>query len=221
MKKIKYILIIILIIILTNNSKFDIIKPVISYNNNINIITEPDKIEVLVNKNNQLPNNYIPKELIKLDTKYSMHNQYLKKEAYNAFINMYNDALKENIYIYIASAYRSYNYQEYIYNKSLLEHPSTIVETYRAKPGHSEHQTGLAIDIIKKDYKLLTENDIEYSWLINNSYKYGYILRYPTSKEKITGYIHEPWHFRYLGINIATTLYNNNITYEEYIEKSR
>ena len=86
-----------------------------------------------------------------------------------------------------------------------------------AKPGHSEHQTGLAVDVegSNNDYDKF-ESSIEFNWMINNSYKYGFILRYPKGKENITGFKYEPWHYRYVGIELAKYLYKNNLTLEEY-----
>lgn len=204
------ILLISLIVLYTKNN-----------HNKINIIKNEDanKINVLVNKHNKLNPKYIPQNLVLINELYATKNQYLRIEAYKAFIKMQKDANKSNIYFYIGSGYRSYKYQKWLYNKYRQQKPINIVNKYSAKAGFSEHQTGLAIDIINKEWKYLNENNKEYTWLINNSYKYGYILRYPKNKEKITEYNFEPWHFRYFGPKIAKTLYNNNLTYEEYILK--
>ena len=124
---------------------------------------------------------------------------------------------KENLNIRIISAYRSYDYQEELYEKYLKNEKHSIVDTYSARPGFSEHHTGLAIDIdnTKLDYNkfYLTK---EYIWMNNNAHKYGFILRYPKDKENITGYNYEPWHYRYIGKDIANYIKNNNFTYEEY-----
>ena len=92
-------------------------------------------------------------------------------------------------------------------------------DTYSARAGYSEHQLGLAVDIVNGKWEYLSEKDKEYNWLINNSYKYGYILRYPRGSEYITGYVFEDWHFRYLGTDLATKVYNSNLTYDEYIAR--
>lgn len=238
MKKAKFLLILtlsIIIIFINKNKQIEGIKIITNdeiqtcinlkidnnFYNNINEIKEPNNIDVLVNKNNKLSNSYIPADLTKINTKYATKNQYLRKEAHNAFIIMLKDALKENIHIYAGSTYRSYQYQEWLYNKYVIDYTIDIADKFSARPGHSEHQTGLAVDILNKNFNYLNESDIEYSWLINNSYKYGFILRYPKGKENITGYMYEPWHFRYLDTFITKILYDNNLTYEEYIDKNK
>ena len=183
----------------------------------INIENQED-IDVLVNKYNKLQEDYIPKDLIEVSKKFG--NILLKKEAAIAFNNMCNNALKENINIYGGSGYRSYEYQKNLYNKYVKQDGLEIAETYSARPGYSEHQTGLAIDIMNKNWQYINETDKEFNWLKDNSYKYGFILRYPKDKENITGYIYEPWHFRYIETNLATEITRQNITYEEYVAKN-
>lgn len=170
-----------------------------------------NKITMLVNKYHYVDKNYTPTNLIKVN------NMYINKEAYEAFLNMKNDIEKENMTIRIISAYRSFNYQENLYNNYLKKDDKAFVDTYSARPGYSEHHTGLAIDI---DNNKLDFNKFymtkEFVWMNENSYKYGFIIRYPKDKEYITGYTYEPWHFRYVGIEIATYIKKHNSTYEEY-----
>lgn len=182
---------------------------------NINKIEKEDDLLILVNKYHSLSKNYTPKNLQNL----VYGTSELKKEAAVAFDKMCKDASKENIKIYGSSGYRSYSRQNYLYNKYVKEDGKTAADTYSARPGHSEHQTGLAIDISKKNGDFIAANDKEYNWLIKNSYKYGFILRYPKGKEYITGYMYEPWHYRYLGTDVAKEIYDLNITYEEYVAK--
>ena len=116
-----------------------------------------------------------------------------------------------------------FDYQEKIYNKLLEEKGFTYAITRIASPGKSEHQTGLALDFcIYKDGKCYIEHDvedkIETKWIHQNSHRYGFIIRYPEGKEDITKYSYEPWHLRYVG-NIASSIYNNNLTLEEYKDK--
>ena len=133
---------------------------------------------------------------------------------------MYYDAKKEGYNIRIMSSYRSYNYQEKLYNNYKNKEGKEEADKYSARPGFSEHQTGLCVDI---DDKNLNYEDFykssSYEWMINNSYKYGFILRYPKDKENITGYIYESWHYRYVGIDIAKYIHDNNITFDEYYSK--
>ena len=182
---------------------------------NVRNAPNQDNNYVLVNKYNYLDKDYIPSDLVKLD-KYAKDNIYLKKEAYQAFLLMVNDLLKYDLKIRIISAYRSYNYQKTLYTNYLRQDNVNEVDKYSARPGYSEHQTGLAIDIdnYQFDYTNFHKTK-EYSWMLNNAYKYGFILRYPQNKEMITGYQYEPWHYRYVG-NIATYIYEHHLTYEEY-----
>ena len=134
----------------------------------------------------------------------------------NAFYEMQAASKLENLNIYLSSGFRSYSTQDRIYNNYVARDGKQMADTYSARPGHSEHQTGLAFDANQIND---TFNDsAEAKWLANNCYKYGFILRYPQGKEDITGYKYESWHFRYVGVDLATKLYNNGdwITLEEY-----
>ena len=116
------------------------------------------------------------------------------------------------------SAYRTYEYQKNLYEKYLNIDEVSVVDTYSARAGHSEHQTGLAFDVynVKKSYEEFGSTN-EYKWLKDNAYRYGFILRYQKQKEYITGYKFEPWHIRYVGIDASTYIYKNNLTLEEYL----
>ena len=171
---------------------------------------------ILVNKYYYLSKNYEPKSLVEISSKHG--TGYLTKTAYNAFIEMYNDALKENLHLYIASPYRSYNRQNTLYTNYVAYDGVKEADTYSARPGYSEHQTGLAFDLGTTSNHHIDqfENSKEFTWVKKNAHKYGFILRYPSNKEYITGYIYEPWHYRYVGIAVATYIYENNLTFEEY-----
>jgi len=187
------------------------------YYTSVNKIKKQDDVLVLVNKYNVLDKTYIPSDLEDISTKYGSGK--LRKEAKNAFEEMCNAALKDNIKLYSGSAYRSYDYQKNLYDRYVLQDGKILADTYAARAGYSEHQTGLAIDILNGNWNYISASDKEYTWLINNSYKYGYILRYPKGKEDITGYMYEEWHFRYLGKDIAKKVYELDITYDEYVAK--
>lgn len=150
-------------------------------------------------------------------------NRVVKRIVYNAFNAMRFDAKREGYDFYISSAYRSYATQKSIYEKAVKNEGSEFAERQVAKPGCSEHHTGLAIDITNNDivegkYKKFNHTP-EYSWIINNCYKYGFIERYKKGKEKITGYDWEPWHFRYVGVDAATIIHEKNIVLEEFLDK--
>lgn len=168
----------------------------------------------LVNTNYKLSKIYIPKTLTEVANvdyiKRTNVTMMIDQNTLNAYILLFNDSLLHNLNLTIFSSYRSYEYQESLYNKE--------DNSYVASPGSSEHQTGLAIDISTKSAGLTQhfDNTPECIWLTNNAHKYGFIKRYPKEKEHITGYPYESWHYRYVGIEVAEIIYNNNLTLEEY-----
>ena len=173
---------------------------------------------VIANKWHYL-GDYEPSNLITIDKKYGLakHDQQLKQETYDAFIKMYDAAKKDKVNIYITSAYRSYSYQIKIYCDYLKSDPLEIVDTYSSRPGYSDHQTGLACDILSNGFNFDSFEESEaYKWLIENADKYGFILRFPKDKEDVTGYMYESWHYRYVGEEIAKYIKENKLTYEEY-----
>lgn len=177
------------------------------------------KLDVIVNKYYKLDKDYEPEDLTIINSKFASGTQKLRKEAADKFEEMASDMLKENLKIYAGSTYRSYSYQEGLYNRYVKKDGFKEAETYSARAGYSEHQLGLAVDIVNGKWNYLSEGDKEYTWLINNSYKYGFILRYPHESEYITGYVFEDWHFRYLGIDLATKVHESKLTYDEYIAR--
>ena len=191
------------------------------YYTNVIDIDNPEDTKVLVNKYHKLASDYVPSDLEEINPKYNKGaNNKLKHVAREAFEKMCEGALQDNIKIYSGSAYRSYNYQLNLYNRYVITNGFANAETFSARAGYSEHQTGLATDVMNARIDYISKSDKEYDWLINNSYKYGFILRYPEGKENITGYMYEEWHFRYLGEELATELYNSGLTYEEYVARN-
>lgn len=187
------------------------------YYTNVIDIEDQNDLLVLVNKYNKLQSNFIPKDLETISSKYG--NGKLRKEARIAFEEMCEGAKKDGIIIYSGSAYRSYSYQLNLYNNYVFRDGKSEADTYSARAGHSEHQTGLALDILNKNWSYIADTDKEFDWLVKNSYKYGFILRYLKGKEEITGYIYEPWHFRYVGTELAEEITKLEITYDEYVAK--
>ena len=170
---------------------------------------------ILVNKFYHLPDNYEPKDLVTLPDDYNKGtNNKMRKEAAEAFMKMADAALLENIILKNASAYRSYEYQVNLYDSYVNKDGKKNADIYSARPGYSEHQTGLCSDINTIDSSF--HGTDEANWLLKNSYKYGFIIRFPKNKEKITGYKYEPWHYRYVGENAAKIIYENDLTLEEY-----
>ncbi|MBQ3419963.1 MAG: M15 family metallopeptidase [Erysipelotrichaceae bacterium] len=172
---------------------------------------------VLVNKYYKLAEDYKPDDLVEVESNYG--RGFLRKEAYEAYKKMQDDAEKEGLSMYITSPYRSYDTQYKLYNYYLSIDPQDIVDTYSARPGNSEHQLGLAVDILSPGYDFGNFYQTkEAEWLKENAYKYGFIFRYPEDKVDITGYKFEPWHYRYVG-KIAKDIYDSGLTYDEYFEK--
>lgn len=184
-----------------------------------------NELFILVNQNNKLEADYEPSTLVKADIPFEdyIECKKLDKRTNEAVMKMFDDALKQNINMIAVSGYRSYYVQENLYNSRIELKGLEKTRQYTAEPGASEHQTGLAIDIAETDYPYLDEgfeNTDTFKWLVNNCYKYGFILRYQKGKENITGYNYEPWHFRYIGdIDIAKEIMERGICFEEYIQE--
>ena len=156
---------------------------------------------LIANKTYALPSDYNPGKLL------DECNTAFQKMAYDAY---YNDG----IYLYELSGYRSYATQNRLYNNYVAADGKQLADTYSARPGHSEHQSGLALDVNSVEYSFSTTKEAK--WLAANCYKYGFILRYPEGKTDMTGYIYEAWHIRYVGVEIATKIHNSGLCLEEY-----
>ena len=180
---------------------------------------------ILVNRENSLSNDYVPSDLILSDIEFVeyIETRYLSDETAEATKRMFYAAKEDGITLLGASGYRSYQVQENLYNSRVDNEGQEEADKYTAKPGQSEHQTGLAIDILSEDYPMM-DDDFDtteaYKWLNENCYKYGFILRYPKGKESITGFFYEPWHYRYIGDEeVAKYIMDKGLTFEEYIEE--
>ena len=169
---------------------------------------------LIVNKTYYLPENYTPTNLY--STLSDNCPTCLEKEVMEAYNEMKAQTVTLGLNIYIASGYRSYNTQNYLYNNYVARDGVAAADTYSARPGHSEHQTGLAFDLnsVSSAFGYTDEG----KWIKDNCYLYGFIIRYPKGKESITGYMYEPWHLRYVGKELAEKIYNNGdwLTLEEY-----
>ena len=175
--------------------------------------------EMLVNKYHALDKDYVAPDIVKCSSTYAYANNELNKEAYEAFKNMADAAREEGHVILILSSYRTYESQDNLWKQRKTAYGIKKADAYAARAGSSEHETGLAIDVAEyKDVNDEFGKTESFKWLQENAYKYGYILRYPKGKENITGYSYEAWHYRYLGVSLATKVYNEGITYDEYYE---
>ena len=128
---------------------------------------------------------------------------------------MKSAAANEGLSIYISSGFRSYSSQVQIYNNFVNSYGQSSADTFSARPGHSEHQSGLCFDLNSIDDSFAYTP--ESAWVNQNAHKYGFIIRYPKGKDSITGYQYEPWHIRYLGVDLATSVYNSGLCLEEYL----
>ena len=170
---------------------------------------------LLVNKYYALDENYIPSDMISISPYGSVK---MVRIAALAFIELCEQAKEDGYTIIGISGYRSYQTQENLYNRYLQKDPQNVVDTYSARAGHSEHQTGLAIDVSSNNADILTfEISSSFKWMKENAHLCGFILRYQKGKEDITGYKYEPWHYRYVGKEIATLLHQTGMTYDEYV----
>lgn len=185
------------------------------------------RLDILINKDNMLSLDYVPQNMYVVDDNENNFHNYadaslkpmLRMEVKPFIEKLICDAKKSGINIIVDSAFRSGKYQQKILDNLIKEKGK---EAYKlvALPGASEHQTGLAVDfaiyengIYNDDIK---EEDKEAIWLKNNAWKYGFVLRYPKGKEYITGFNFEPWHYRFVGLELAKKLYERDITLEEH-----
>ncbi|WP_346915801.1 M15 family metallopeptidase [Clostridium sp.] len=187
-----------------------------------------DKEILMVNRDNPLDKNFVPKNLVTPNTKFIGNGDpnvnKLEAVAARALENLFQAAKDEGIDLLGVSGYRDYNYQKKLYDNAIMSSGKEYANKYTAKPGDSEHQTGLAMDILSEDYQVLDDgfNNTDASrWIEKNCSKYGFIIRYPKGKENITGYNYEPWHLRYVGKKAAEEIMKNKITLEEYIEMKK
>jgi zinc D-Ala-D-Ala carboxypeptidase len=182
---------------------------------------------ILVNKEHAIDKNYVPEDLRAI--KYfasdrSAETRYMRAEAATAFNQLVEAAAKDNIELKMTTAYRSYSFQKNLFENYVKKEGEEAANRYSAKPGESEHQTGLAVDVSAEsvDYQLTEAfgETKEGKWLVKHAYEYGFILRYPKEKEDITGYLYEPWHIRYVGLFAAKEIYEQGVTLEEYLDEN-
>lgn len=183
--------------------------------------TDTSKKELmLVNKYYYLDETYEPDNLVSIPTTYAYGkygDQQVTEDTYNAFLNMWNAANENGFYLMVNSSYRTYDKQQKVYDSYQKTSGTNYADKIAARPGHSEHQTGYSLDIFEKGYTSENFTTSEsFNWMQNNAHKYGFIIRYQEDKEDTTGYSFESWHYRYIGVEPATYIYENNITFDEY-----
>ncbi|GEK91682.1 M15 family metallopeptidase [Alkalibacterium kapii] len=187
-------------------------------------IKNPSSTAVLANKKYSLPEAFIPENLVTVDVPTVLPNPEIKQmrgTAADALKDMFEAAEKEGIILYARSGYRSYDTQVQLFKNYASKHGEEAANKYSARPGESEHQTGLVMDVTSESVNLQITSDFgeteEGQWVKENAHEYGFIIRYPEGKSDITGYIYEPWHLRYLGKELASEVYESGLTYEKYL----
>ena len=172
---------------------------------------------VLVNKFNGLSETYKPEDLKEVPMTYAYSGNFVSEVMYDDLISMLSTARENGYTLVVSEGFRSYEEQENAYNNIENYSGKEAAEEKAARAGHSEYQTGLSVIIGPYNKNLDEEvNSLEHEWLVNNSYKYGFILRYEEGKEEITGFKPDAWRFRYVGVDTATEIHNERITFDEY-----
>jgi D-alanyl-D-alanine carboxypeptidase len=171
---------------------------------------------MLVNKYYKLSEDYNP-EVEAISSQYSYAGKYASKMIIESIQNLIDSAKDSNLKLIVSAGYRSYKDQEKIYNDYKVSNGIREADNTVSRPGHSDYQTGLAVDIepYAKRIENVSESE-EYQWLLNNMHRFGFIQRFPEGKESITGFKYSAWHLRYVGVEAATYIHDNNITFEEY-----
>lgn len=184
--------------------------------------TPTDDILVLVNKTHPVTRDYVADDLVTVEhcdpNVGNKDTKKMRKVAADAIEELIAGAKEDGYDIVMRTGYRSYDYQEYLFNSYAANYGEAEANTYSARPGQSEHQTGWCCDVGVLGVAL---TDFDYRpeavWIADNCWKYGFILRYPADKTDITGYIYESWHIRYVGKDVAQYIYENGLTLEEYL----
>lgn len=189
------------------------------------IVTDYSQTDALINKERALPADYAPSDLVKLQVPTVLANaeiNQLRQPASEALSALFEEALTQGFTLRARSGYRSYSTQNSLFQSSVARNGLEHANKYSARPGHSEHQTGLAMDITASSVNNQLSESFgttqEGIWVAENAHRFGFIIRYPKGKEEITGYNYEPWHLRYVGLELATEIYNSGLTMEEYFQ---
>lgn len=189
------------------------------FNTTLYSIDSPGSLWLIVNKKRSISSAYTPANLVSPPVAVEKSLQ-IRNELTESLSKLFNEATQSGHSLMIASGYRSYSTQVTTYNYFVAQYGEAEASRFSAKPGTSEHQTGLAVDISRTDRAHYLEesfgSDPAGLWLKDNAYKYGFIVRYPQGKEAVTGYRYEPWHLRYVGPELSQELYSKNTTMEEF-----
>lgn len=186
--------------------------------------TDPASVWIIVNKARPLPSGYAPSKLVTPDVPTRLAGTAEQSHVSDVIAlplkALFDAATTDNVYIKLSSGYRSEALQKQFYDSYVARDGQAAADTYSARPGTSEHQTGLAVDIIASSNACNLETCFgdmaEGKWLAAHAHEYGFIIRYPEGKQDITTYRYEPWHLRYVGVELAQELHTTNHTMEEF-----
>lgn len=181
-------------------------------------VENPDDYLVLVNKYHYLPEGYKPDDLVEIAGYYEGQKVYVRKVAADAWEDLNQKAKEDGFTLVPTTAFRSSSFQNTLYTNYVNRDGKAAADTYSARPGFSEHQTGLAIDLKNPSLQNIRLDEEDYTWLKQHCADYGFIVRFPGGKEHITLYQEENWHIRYVGVDAAKIIMKNNLTLEEYLE---
>ncbi|MCR4805811.1 MAG: M15 family metallopeptidase [Clostridia bacterium] len=184
--------------------------------------TATDDVLVLVNKTHPVTRDYVADDLVTVEhcdpSVGTADTKKMRKTAADAIEQLIAGAAQDGYTLCMRTGYRSYDYQDYLFNSYAASYGEAEANTYSARPGQSEHQTGWCCDVGIPGWGLTAFDDTpEAAWVAENCWKYGFILRYPANKTDITGYIYESWHIRYVGLEVAEYITENGLTLEEYL----
>ena len=184
------------------------------------LVEDPTDILVLVNRHNRLPSDFWPDDLLPVGG-----GQFMRERAANAFLDMQRSMNQAGLYLNVRSGFRCYETQRLLFNNAVRNWGQTQAERWVARPGHSEHQTGLAVDVVQRGFtgsplsSARFQTTRQFAWLTQYAHTYGFIMRYPGEYEHITGFAFEPWHWRYIGVESATYMREHGFAvFETYIE---
>ncbi len=187
-------------------------------------LDDPTSLQVIVNKKRPLPAGYVPSDLMVPEVKLRLgageEQMHIRRPVNDALVTMFVAARKDDAELVFGSGYRSETLQKQFYTQYVNQSGVAAADRFSARPGYSEHQTGLAIDINSATsgchLELCFKDTTEGKWLAAHAHEYGFVIRYPDGKESLTGYQYEPWHVRYVGTELAGKIKQSSRTLEQY-----
>lgn len=185
-------------------------------------LTDASSILFCANKKHPLPEGYTPDDLVYVDVTQKYGNATMRREAAEAMAAMFSAAAADGVTLMLGTGFRDEEFQRQLYTQYVSQRGQEYADTISSRPGYSEHQTGLCADIGGPDEETYLDQSFistpAGTWLYENAYRYGYILRYPQGKEEITGFSYEPWHYRYVGTETSQAMHaiDPDLTFEEY-----